>query len=265
MRQHIPNLLTLLNLMMGCLALYHIFKGDVRLSVIFIAIAAAADFADGFVARMLGVQSDLGKQLDSLADVVTFGVVPGAIIVWLLQNSPQLPAASLLPFAGFVISLFSALRLAKFNIDTRQTNSFLGVPTPANTLFFVGLLGLSWSNSALADYLLNPVLLLLLTALFSYLLVSEIPIPALKFKNFSFKDNRFAYSILLSSVLYLALFGWFGLSLSIATYIIAALFIKNTPTPPTPAATLPASEENSSTPPPKSNKKAAAKSALPKS
>ncbi|MBK8443753.1 MAG: CDP-diacylglycerol--serine O-phosphatidyltransferase [Sphingobacteriales bacterium] len=263
MRQHIPNLLTLLNLMMGCLALYHIFKGDVQLSVIFIAIAAAADFADGFVARMLGVQSDLGKQLDSLADVVTFGVVPGAIIVWLLQNSPQLPAASLLPFAGFVISLFSALRLAKFNIDTRQTNSFLGVPTPANTLFFVGLLGLSWSNSALADYLLNPVVLLLLTALFSYLLVSEIPIPALKFKNFSFKDNRFAYGILLSSVLYLAIFGWFGLSLSIATYIITALFIPKKPTPA--PATIPASEESTTVPPPKPNKKAAAKSALPKS
>jgi CDP-diacylglycerol--serine O-phosphatidyltransferase len=198
LKKHLPNTLTCINLLCGCLALTFIFKGDLVTGAYLVGIAAVADFFDGLLARALRVSSPIGKDLDSLADMVSFGVVPGAIIYWLLTqafglNTPATAAgpAAFLPYAGFVISIFSALRLAKFNNDTRQTTSFIGLPTPACTLV-VASLPLILANDAfgLNDIILNPWLLLGLAVVLSGLLVAELPLFALKFKNLRWLGNR---------------------------------------------------------------------------
>ena len=174
----------------------------------FVAAAAAADFADGLLARALRVSSAIGKDLDSLADMVSFGVVPGAIMYQLIgrmgdpegltTNDFLLNCLLLLPFVGFIITIFSALRLAKFNNDTRQTTSFIGLPTPACTLVVASLpLILSHDQFGLAPFILNPLVLLGLTALLSGLLVAELPLFALKFKNLRWGDNRRRFLFLL--------------------------------------------------------------------
>ena len=165
----------------------------------FVAAAAAADFADGLLARALRVSSAIGKDLDSLADMVSFGVVPGAIFFQLLTRgigSGSLP--EWVPYIGFLVSIFSALRLAKFNNDTRQTTSFIGLPTPACTLVVAALpLILAYDQFGLAPIILHPALLLGLTVLLSGLLVAELPLFALKFKNLRWADNRRRFMFLL--------------------------------------------------------------------
>ena len=172
------------------------------------AAAAAADFADGLLARALRVSSAIGKDLDSLADMVSFGVVPGAILFQLLgkmgdpegltANKFLLYCLVLLPFFGFLVTIFSALRLAKFNNDTRQTTSFIGLPTPACTLVVASLpLILAHDRFGLAPVILNPLVLVGVTALLSGLLVAELPLFALKFKNLRWADNRRRFSFLL--------------------------------------------------------------------
>ena len=185
MKRHLPNAVTCLNLLCGCLALTHIFAGRLEMGAYFVAAGAAADFADGLLARALRVSSAIGKDLDSLADMVSFGVVPGAIFFELLARGVGpggLP--EWVPYLGFTVSIFSALRLAKFNNDTRQTTSFIGLPTPACTLVVAALpLILAHDRFGLAPVILHPGLLLGLTALLSGLLVAELPLFALKFKN----------------------------------------------------------------------------------
>ena len=165
----------------------------------FVAAAAVADFADGLLARALRVSSAIGKDLDSLADMVSFGVVPGAIFFELLGRgvgSGGLP--EWVPYIGFVVSVFSALRLAKFNNDTRQTTSFIGLPTPACTLVVASLpLILAYDQFGLSPVILHPGLLLGLTALLSGLLVAELPLFALKFKTLRWADNRRRFLFLL--------------------------------------------------------------------
>lgn len=199
MKRHLPNAVTCLNLLCGCLALTNIFAGRLEIGAWFVAAAAAADFADGLLARALRVSSAIGKDLDSLADMVSFGVVPGAIFFELLTRSGGaggLPAW--LPYFGFAVSIFSALRLAKFNNDTRQTTSFIGLPTPACTLVVASLpLILAYDQFGIAPIILNPWLLLGLTALLSGLLVAELPLFALKFKTFRWADNRRRFLFLL--------------------------------------------------------------------
>lgn len=201
MKRHLPNAITCLNLLCGCLALTSIFAGKLELGAYFVAAAAAADFADGLVARALRVSSAIGKDLDSLADMVSFGVVPGAIFFELLMRSVKsdgLP--EWVPYVGFLVSIFSALRLAKFNNDTRQTTSFIGLPTPACTLVVASLpLILAHDRFAVSSFILNPWLLLTLTALLSGLLVAELPLFALKFKNLRWADNRRRFLFLLSA------------------------------------------------------------------
>jgi len=183
LKRHLPNALTCLNLLCGCIALTFIFGGNLVLAAYFVGIAAVADFFDGLVARALRVSSPIGKDLDSLADMVSFGVVPGAIMYQLLIEAMglgpghgdfELPSLLLfLPYLGFVISIFSALRLAKFNNDTRQTTSFIGLPTPACTLVVASLpLILANDNLGLSPIILNQWLLLGLAVVLSGLLVA---------------------------------------------------------------------------------------------
>ena len=199
LKRHLPNAVTCLNLLCGCLALTNIFAGRLEIGAWFVAAAAAADFVDGLLARALRVSSAIGKDLDSLADMVSFGVVPGAIFFQLLtrgMGSGSLP--EWVPYIGFLVSIFSALRLAKFNNDTRQTTSFIGLPTPACTLVVAALpLILAYDQFGLAPIILHPALLLGLTVLLSGLLVAELPLFALKFKNLRWADNRRRFMFLL--------------------------------------------------------------------
>ena len=198
MKKHLPNAVTCLNLLFGCLALTEIFAGRLENGAWFVAAAAMADFADGLLARALRVSSAIGKDLDSLADMVSFGVVPGAILSSLLMRAVTgggyagpMGFWAWLPYAGFLVTIFSALRLAKFNNDTRQTTSFIGLPTPACTLVVASLpLILSHDNFGLKAVILNPIVLVGLTILLSGLLVAELPLFALKFKSLRWADNR---------------------------------------------------------------------------
>jgi CDP-diacylglycerol--serine O-phosphatidyltransferase len=198
MKKHIPNFLTCLNLFSGCIGVYYAFQGNYFAVLIFILIAAFFDFIDGLAARLLQAYSPMGKEIDSLADVVSFGLAPGAVCFTLLSQS-SLPFW--LSFAGFIITLFSALRLAKFNIDERQSSSFLGLATPANAIFWVGL---GYSFSAFVTE--NSWLILVLIVIFSALLVSEIPMFSLKFKNLKWEENELQYIFLMLCVLFLFVF-----------------------------------------------------------
>lgn len=204
MKKHLPNALTCLNLLCGCVALTFIFTPGLHNLVVgayLVGLAAVADFLDGLVARALRVSSPIGKDLDSLADMVSFGVVPGAILFQLFKT-PLAPGALVyLPYAAFVVTIFSALRLAKFNNDTRQTNSFIGLPTPACTLVVASLplilAAHSGGSTAVDNLILNPWVLLGLAVLLSGLLVAELPLFALKFKNIGLVGNRQRYLFLL--------------------------------------------------------------------
>ena len=199
-KKHIPNTITCCNLFSGCVACVMAFRCNFELAMAFIVLGAVFDFFDGMVARLLHVSSPMGVQIDSLADDITFGIAPATIVFSYMQNRLLYPAyfediVWLLPYAAFFIAVFSAYRLAKFNIDTRQTNTFIGLPTPANALFWSSLItgGGAWLNDLNAGW----VLLLGLIALFSYFLVSEIPMFSLKFKNLSWRSNRIRYIFLL--------------------------------------------------------------------
>jgi CDP-diacylglycerol--serine O-phosphatidyltransferase len=200
LKRHLPNAVTCINLLFGCLALTAIFNGNLALGAYFVAAAAVADFFDGLLARALRVSSAIGKDLDSLADMVSFGVVPGAILFQLLHQVAQAQSADnatltgmwqWLPYFAFLVTVFSALRLAKFNNDTRQTTSFIGLPTPACTLVVASLpLILGSDRFGIAPFILNPWVLVVLTVLLSGLLIAELPLFALKFKNLRWADNR---------------------------------------------------------------------------
>lgn len=199
MKKHIPNTITCLNLISGCIATYFAFQSDCELALLFIVIGAVFDFFDGMSARLLHVSSPIGKELDSLADVVTFGVAPSMILFSLFfeVEYPEwmLPLRGVMPYTAFIMAAFSALRLAKFNLDTRQTTSFIGVPTPANALFWGSLV--VGQHAFLTSYLFNAAFLFLFMLAASFLLVAEIPLFALKFKNLSWADNKVKYIFLL--------------------------------------------------------------------
>ena len=235
MRRHIPNTITCCNLLSGCVAAMFAFKGMYPIAFALIIAGAVFDFFDGLSARALGVSSPIGKELDSLADVITFGFAPGTMVFsWLGECvDAQLVRGNLqfsifnfqliqvVPFAAFLLVAFSALRLAKFNVDERQTNSFIGLPTPANALFWGALVIGSHDKMVTQPY--GWVLILALVLLFSWLLVSEIPMFSLKFKNQSWKSNRTAYIFLLVSLVLLILLGLNGLSAVIGWYIILSV------------------------------------------
>ncbi len=233
MKNYIPNAITCLNLLCGCIALYFAFNERLEYAAYLIGIAAIFDFMDGMLARVLKAYSEIGKQLDSLADMVSFGAVPGAIMFGLLSQTEAsvlgIPA-DILPFFGFLITIFSALRLAKFNIDTRQAESFIGVPTPACSMFIGSLpLILATSGNLYDNVILNPYTLLAITVVFSYLLVAELPLFALKFKNLTWKDNATRFVFLGISVILLALIKFAAIPLIIVLYVLLSV-IKRTST-----------------------------------
>lgn len=226
MKKHIPNTITCCNLVCGCIAIYLALQPRYDLALYFIIAGAVFDFFDGFAARLLGVSSPIGKELDSLADDVTFGVAPSAIVFSLLrevvpQALPDSPLAFYLPFAAFIIAAFSALRLAKFNLDERQTSSFIGLPTPANTLFWAALA--VGTHDWLVATPWSAWLLLGGIVVSSWLLVAEIPMFALKFKHFGWQGNGLRYVFILVSAILLGLLGWTAFSVIIVLYVLVSV------------------------------------------
>ena len=213
MRKHIPNILTLCNLCSGCLAVLSAFYDDYSYALIFVLVSAVFDFMDGFAARLLKVYSPLGKELDSLADVISFGFAPAMVAVNLLEG-----LGGYWRFLGLLIAAFSALRLAKFNIDDRQTSSFIGLPTPANAIFWVGL-GFAYYRFFYYNYWYT----LILVATTCYLLVAELPMFSLKFKTYSLDENIWRYLLIAISVILLVLFRLEAMSWIIVAYIVLSL------------------------------------------
>lgn len=220
-KKNIPNALTCGNLFSGCIATTYALGGDPKMALIWIIIGAVFDFFDGMSARLLKVSSPIGKELDSLADDVTFGVAPASIVFWQLGvvDYPDFlePLRGYIPFLAFVIAAFSALRLAKFNIDVRQTTTFIGLPTPANALFWGSLV--VYHPAWLESDRLSLLLLVLMIFASSILMVSEIPMFALKFKQWGWKGNEVRYSFMLLSVLLL-----FGMGLLSAWWLIIVFY-----------------------------------------
>jgi len=231
MKKSIPNFITCLNLFTGSVAILIAYQGSLEFAAYLVGVAAAFDFLDGLVARLLHAYSEIGKQLDSLADMVSFGVLPGVIMYKLMQKSAMadpdttLLQAEIIPFAAFIIIIFSALRLAKFNIDTRQTSSFIGLPTPANTIFIASLpLILAADTFNLSGYILNVYGLLALSVVLSYLLVAEIPLFALKFKNLTWNDNAVRFIFLLTAIPLLFIFKFAAIPVIIVLYVLLSVF-----------------------------------------
>lgn len=220
--RHIPNALTCMNLFSGCIACVMAFHANFEMAMLFIVIGAVFDFFDGLAARLLHAYSNIGKDLDSLADDVSFGVAPALIVFSLFKeiNYPDYLSflANWLPYAAFLIAVFSALRLAKFNNDTRQTTSFIGLPVPANALFWASLIA---GCKPIASY--HPLLTLVLVCLFSWLLVSEIPMFSLKFKNLSWKDNKIAFIFVIISAILLITLKIAGFAAVIVWYILLSI------------------------------------------
>ncbi|NWO30232.1 CDP-alcohol phosphatidyltransferase family protein [Capnocytophaga sp. oral taxon 903] len=233
MKKYVPNLITLSNLLCGTVAIVFAVRGTIDWAALFVAIGIFLDFFDGFFARLLHVKSEMGLQLDSLADMVTSGVVPGIVMFQLLSNSTYVlqtegTFAMLLPYVGFFITLASAYRLANFNIDTRQTSGFIGLPTPANTMFILSLpLILQYQPTELFNSLLHNMWVLLgITLLSAYLLNAEIALFALKFSDYSFKNNALKYIFLALCIILLLSLKIIAIPLIILLYIILSLLPK---------------------------------------
>tara|TARA_Y100000385_G_scaffold243945_1_gene261728 strand:+ start:5799 stop:6503 length:705 start_codon:yes stop_codon:yes gene_type:complete len=223
----IPNFITLLNLFSGCIAVIYALEGNMKLTALFVCIGIFFDFFDGLLARKLKVQSELGVQLDSLADMVTSGLVPGLVLFHLFGLAPQASwdTQGFLPYVGLFVTLASAYRLAKFNISTNQSDSFIGVPTPANALLIISLpLILEYQNTeALQALILAPWFLTLLSLVSCYLLNAPIKLLALKFKTWRLKDNFYRYILILWSISLLIVFQFSGIPLLLISYILISL------------------------------------------
>jgi CDP-diacylglycerol--serine O-phosphatidyltransferase len=229
MLRHLPNLMTLANLFCGCMAIVHIFNAKLEMAGAFVAIAAVLDFLDGFAARLFNAGSALGKQLDSLADMVTFGVVPGMTLYTIyFMGSTMRDMDSLWLQAGqyfmFSVTLFSCLRLAKFNIDERQSNYFIGVPTPANTLMVMAFpFILSNDRFGLSPLIYHPLFLAALAGISSLLMVAEIPLLSLKFRSIGWKENKGIYLLLVLSLAAIWIFGFAAAPLIYVFYLILSI------------------------------------------
>jgi CDP-diacylglycerol--serine O-phosphatidyltransferase len=224
-KKHIPNTITCCNLLSGCVAIVFALYGNPEMALLWIVIGAVFDFFDGMSARLLGVSSPIGKELDSLADDVTFGVAPACIVFNFLASIPQ-HFMTFLPFVAFLIAAFSALRLAKFNLDERQTTSFIGLPTPANALFWGALIVSMGHYLASSPYLVAAVIVMIFVS--CYLLVAELPLFALKLKHWGWKGNEVKYIFVLTSAAMIVaplLTGWgvIGIAAVIAWYVILSV------------------------------------------
>lgn len=246
-KNHIPNTLTCFNLLCGCIGIVLVFSGKTAEASYLIYAAAIFDFFDGFAARMLKANSAIGKDLDSLADMVTFGVLPGMMLMQLFlsvnpgyrfnANLSFLQMA--LPYAGMIVIIFSAVRLAKFNNDTRQSESFIGMPTPANALLISAfpfiiqsylIRDIADRNNILENFTYQifstPSYYIVFCIVMSYLLVAELPLFALKFKNFSWADNKYAFSLVIISAFLLVWIKIAALPVIIVLYLLLSA-VKN--------------------------------------
>jgi len=231
---NLANILTLINLFSGCMAIVFLFNYQVELVPYCIAVSLVADFLDGFAARFSKNSTELGKQLDSLADVVSFGFVPGAILFHLLFLKYEsadvvisLNRTYLYSSPAFVFTLFAALRLAKFNIDTRQTESFIGLATPAATTFVMGVLLVFLTNSfGLAQSILTGKVLYGTAMTLSALMIAEIPMFGFKFKSFGWKGNEVKYLFIILSVVLIAALKFAAVSLIIILYVLVSIIQK---------------------------------------
>jgi len=239
MKKHIPNSITLLNLFSGCIAVVMALQGHLVVSAWLIGLAALFDFLDGMAARLLKVKSPIGKELDSLADVVSFGLVPGAILYMLIGNNIKEYFSDemvlvVAPFAGFIITFFSALRLAKFNTDQRQEDAFYGLPTPANAMLIGSFPLILQQQDTLAGLhtgfihvaLVNPFVLILMVVLLSWLLVADIRLLSLKFKSTSWHENQARYLLIILAFLWLLLFQFAGIPMIIFSYLVISVMMK---------------------------------------
>lgn len=217
MKRHLPNFLTCCNLLCGCLGIVFVLEGRDIPAAYLVWLAGLFDFFDGFAARMLKVTSPIGKELDSLADVVSFGVLPALVMYKMISGATD---SLMLPFTGFLIAVFSALRLAVFNVDQTQTDSFRGLNTPANTLFITSLPLL---HNDVGPWLYAPGVLIAITLVFSFLLVSRIEFFAFKFKNFRWQENRIRFTFLLLAVLLLIILQIPAIPIIILLYIVLSL------------------------------------------
>ena len=245
---NLPNLFTAANLISGCIAIILAFAGRVDLAPFAIFAGAIFDFFDGFIARKLNIAGEMGKQLDSLADMVTFALAPGMIMfnmlivagsefnvtpsvtVWVEQLING-ETANYYPLIALVIPFFSLFRLAKFNLDTRQTESFIGLPTPANTLFFMSYPLVAYYPSessqvmlSVSDFMFHPISICVAIVVMSVLLVSEIPLFSLKFKSFGVKGNQIRYLFLLISLIFILVFKAWALALIVFLYFVLSIF-----------------------------------------
>ena len=225
-KKHIPNAITCCNLVSGCVATVFALGGQVGMALLFIIIGAVFDFFDGMSARLLGVSSPIGKELDSLADDVTFGVAPATIAFFELgvMDYPSWlePARGVLPFFAYVMAAFAALRLAKFNLDERQAMGFIGLPTPANALFWGSLVVGMGDVLESSPYMVFVVLALIVAS--SVVMVSELPMFALKFKHWGWKGNELKYVFLITCLPLIAVFRLSAFAVVVAWYVILSIY-----------------------------------------
>jgi CDP-diacylglycerol--serine O-phosphatidyltransferase len=238
-KKHIPNTITLLNLLAGLLALIHAFNGNYNEAFSLVCLGIFFDYWDGFFARIWKVQSPIGLQLDSLADMVTSGVVPGLVMYKMLadiqENQSQYNLTEdtyymgVVPYLGFLITLASCYRLAKFNVDTRQTDSFIGLPTPANALLIMSIPMIQFHSEFewLVDFLSNPYVLVGVTVLSSYLLNAEIPLFSLKVKSFSWEKYKMQVVFLILSLILIIFLEFIAIPIIILLYVILSV-VNNT-------------------------------------
>lgn len=225
-KKNIPNAVTCLNIIAGFSSIIIAFNGNeitggipaYYWAFIFIGIAAIADFADGFTARLIGAYSDLGKELDSLCDLVSFGVAPAVILFNCMATSG---APLWTCWITTVIPLFAAIRLAKFNIDERQASSFIGLPVPANAIFWIGYISLHYELTFINHWFSIGVILII-----SWLMVSSIPMYSLKFKTFAFRSNIVRYSLIVAAPVFIILNGTIGFLWTIIYYILTSLVFR---------------------------------------
>lgn len=230
-KKHIPNLFTLGNLLCGTLAVMAAANSDYSAAAFLVVIGIVLDFFDGFFARILKVQGELGKQLDSLADMVTSGVVPGVLMFRFYEDAVQngniemTSDVILLSFVSFLLTLGAGYRLAKFNIDTRQSNSFIGLPTPAMSLFIISLpiifqeTDVTWIKEAL----LNVYVLTLVSVVLSFLMNANLPLFSLKFKSFGIKENAIKYLLIIASAALLVTVQYLAVPIIIILYIVLSM------------------------------------------
>jgi CDP-diacylglycerol--serine O-phosphatidyltransferase len=213
-KKHIPNAITCANLFTGCVGVVYAFKGDLKSVAFFVLACGVFDFFDGFAARLLNVKSDIGKELDSLADVISFGLLPGVLFYQLLLQNPNTPFW--LPYCGFLIPVFSAIRLAKFNIDSQQSENFIGLNTPMNTFFVISLPYLITDF----EFIGKPYFLLVLILILSYLLVSNINFFSLKLNSTAWKANKYKYIFLICSAVSLSFLMFAAVPIILILYFV---------------------------------------------